>query len=298
MYGYAINGTAIVATKEVAPGSAGLLEGSLVCKNGELEFQYEGGTTFDYDAQQTVEVNGETMFYDENSDEWPGCSIVLLPAPLGLIEDETDPDYGEPKPLPADLLATASAAYDEWTNAQQVRRDVTYTITAPKGGFRDVSTFTDEEKKSLRPVAETLALLDGNAFFGATRNESGDDTFYEQYLPEAAALVAANGGWSSLTSFARGDTPLPDNIFAGILQDEPHVLDLCEIGQGVRVSITGIEWDFSDEDGTTSSVKLPTDLEVNAPADWAEDGRLADLLADQFGFCVSNYANAIQVSGE
>lgn len=53
-----------------------------------------------------------------------------------------------------------------------------------------------EEKEILRPIAETLAMLDGNAFFGTTKDDSGDDTFYEQYLPEAASLFISNGGLS------------------------------------------------------------------------------------------------------
>jgi hypothetical protein len=29
-----------------------------------------------------------------------------------------------------------------------------------------------------------MAILDGNAFFGMTQTEGGEDTWYEQYLPE------------------------------------------------------------------------------------------------------------------
>lgn len=54
--------------------------------------------------------------------------------------------------------------------------------------------FTDAEKLILRPIAETLALLDGNAFFGSTTSDGG--CWYEQYLPEAHALFESNGGIS------------------------------------------------------------------------------------------------------
>ncbi len=54
-----------------------------------------------------------------------------------------------------------------------------------------------ETKEMLRPIAETLAMLDGNAFFGI-----GDNIlWYEQYLPEASALFESNGGldgWAGL----------------------------------------------------------------------------------------------------
>lgn len=296
MFGYAINGKPIIATLEQCPGSASLVPGSLVMKNGLLEHQYEGSTTFDYDAQRTVMEGGEQIFYDDDFNEWPACSIILLPEALGTIDDAEAENLGKPAPLPADLLAEATAAYETWLATKQGASEVRYSIAIPKDGLRLVESFTAEEKKRLRPIAETLALLDGNAFFGATRDDSGDDTFYEQYLPEAAALAAANGGWSEMASFARGDTPLPDNIFSDIVcEDNAPFAALCDIGPRVRVSITGIEWDLSDEQGDISDVSLPANLEVLVPLDWADEGRLADLLADHFGFCVSNYGEARQV---
>lgn len=45
--------------------------------------------------------------------------------------------------------------------------------------------FTAREKTILRPIAETLAILDGNAFWGLSVDQSGEDNWYEQYLPEA-----------------------------------------------------------------------------------------------------------------
>lgn len=51
--------------------------------------------------------------------------------------------------------------------------------------------FTDEEKILLRPIAETLAMLDGNAFFTI---DAGDGEWYEQYLPDAYSVFKANGG--------------------------------------------------------------------------------------------------------
>lgn len=74
-----------------------------------------------------------------------------------------------------------------------------YHIPEPAGGWR--KEFAVAEKLKLRPIAETLAMLDGNAFFG-------DDTrldWHEAYLPEASALYEANGGdagWAGRASFA------------------------------------------------------------------------------------------------
>lgn len=57
----------------------------------------------------------------------------------------------------------------------------------------DVKTaFTSEEKRWLRPIAETLAMLDGNAFFTMDTGNGGE--WYEMYLPEAWALWKSNGG--------------------------------------------------------------------------------------------------------
>lgn len=79
-------------------------------------------------------------------------------------------------------------------------------IPEPVTGWRDMASFSAEEKRKLRPVAETLAMLDGNAFFG---NECADGVeWYEQYLPEASAIYDANGGdngWAGEASFAKAE---------------------------------------------------------------------------------------------
>ena len=63
--------------------------------------------------------------------------------------------------------------------------------------------FTNKEKEILRPIAETLALLDGNAFF--TMDNNGKE-WYEMYLPEANMIYQSNGGdygWAGEASFAK-----------------------------------------------------------------------------------------------
>lgn len=78
-----------------------------------------------------------------------------------------------------------------------------YRIAEPESGFRSHGSFTPGEKAKLRPIAETLAMLDGNAFFGMSAGDLED--WSDQYLPEAAALYDANGGdggWAGKASFA------------------------------------------------------------------------------------------------
>ena len=66
--------------------------------------------------------------------------------------------------------------------------------------------FTAKEKALLRPIAETLAMMDGNAFFGVSIDDYGEDTWYEGYLPEAYVIFKANGGlkgWASEVSWIK-----------------------------------------------------------------------------------------------
>jgi len=62
--------------------------------------------------------------------------------------------------------------------------ECTYTVHRLTGGWRRV--FPPEYVDVLRPIAETLAMMDGNAFFGNGFNA------WIQYLPEADALYRAN----------------------------------------------------------------------------------------------------------
>ena len=90
------------------------------------------------------------------------------------------------------------------------QRDKKYTIISEF--VRDVfghtrkQKFSAKQKAQLRPIAEVLALLDGNAFFNMTVDDNGQDTWYEQYLPEAWAVFTATGGergWISQASWMR-----------------------------------------------------------------------------------------------
>lgn len=75
-------------------------------------------------------------------------------------------------------------------------REVTYTVTIPEGGWR--RSFDMEYAGKLQPIAETLAMLDGNAFRYSWQN----------YLPEADALYRNNGGdngWAGICSWIEHD---------------------------------------------------------------------------------------------
>lgn len=87
------------------------------------------------------------------------------------------------------------------------------------------TAFTDEEKQYLRPIAETLAMLDGNAFFGMVT--VNDTEWYEQYLPEAWALWSNNGGvngWSGATGWATELTKIKQNPGLQSLRDQMDLL--------------------------------------------------------------------------
>jgi len=96
-----------------------------------------------------------------------------------------------------------------------------YHVTEPEGGWK--REFSDDEKAKLRPIAETLAMLDGNAMFGNTDGKGRE--WYEMYLPEAHAIYEGNGGdggWAGEASFARehtGKTRLTPEEAARVVRD-------------------------------------------------------------------------------
>ena len=97
---------------------------------------------------------------------------------------------------------------------------VSYRIDKPETGWKNAQEMNVSEKEKLRSIAETLAMLDGNAFFGANTDEEGDDVHYEGYLPEAHALYESNGGdqgWSSEASFAKRQKRIKDELKAKII---------------------------------------------------------------------------------
>lgn len=64
----------------------------------------------------------------------------------------------------------------------------------PDGKDKFIAELDPWMKEILRPIAETLAMLDGNAFFGMEGRSDIGTEWYEQYLPEAFCLFESNGG--------------------------------------------------------------------------------------------------------
>lgn len=84
-------------------------------------------------------------------------------------------------------------------------RQMEYSIGCYQEDLRDWESFSEEERDMLRPIAETFAMLDGNAFFGTELRDGHE--WYEQYLPEAYCLFKNNGGmtgWAGEVSWLKG----------------------------------------------------------------------------------------------
>jgi hypothetical protein len=82
---------------------------------------------------------------------------------------------------------------------------INYYVDRPDDGWRRV--FPPEYVDIIRPIAETLAMLDGNAFFGE------DWRSWINYLPEADAVYRANNSprdVSWLTHHHHNDPTLAD----------------------------------------------------------------------------------------
>lgn len=287
MYAYSPDRTLIVGTREIATGTAGIVSGTFRIQNDEIEFDNNGQTDDLLDGQETVHRDGQIVFVDDNEDEWLESQIILLDHEL--TEEELRSD--EP------LVGTSLPAPDPARNIVG-----TYTIMEPKDGCRAADSFTPEEKARLRPIAEVLAMLDGNAFFGATTDDDGEDTWYEQYLPEAHALISTSSGWQ-YASFMRGDEPIPaGGILAGLVKPiemygEERIHDFVEDSKERQLfRLSGIEWDI-DEDDTieidgalghhTLTPHLPTELIVAVEAGVSgEDIDFCDRLSDRYGYCI------------
>lgn len=86
----------------------------------------------------------------------------------------------------------------------EMRDGKAYDITEPPDGWRPPASFSPDEKAKLRPIAETLAMLEGNALFDLQLHDG--QKLYEMYLPDADALYRANGGddgYAGQASFAQ-----------------------------------------------------------------------------------------------
>lgn len=298
MHAYSFDGSMIVSTKDIIPGLCAVQEdGFGVDAAGKPTFEQHDGTNIDWNAQRTLLIRGQAIVVDEAGREWPFCAVVLVDKPLVDELDEDDPEAGILE-LPADKIAEAKVAYADWKASGVAPPEPagrTFVIDVPQGGYRHKDSFDAEESRKLRPVAETLAMLDGNAFFGMSRGPDGDDDHYRQYLPEAHALVEANGGWGSSASFIRGDAPLADNPM-GLVEIRTiggeRIVDLVDAPDRV-LRLSGIDWDTSSDDDVPEGMTpiLPTDMLVGVDEDVGSSDNdhmnLVDRLTDRYGFCVN-----------
>lgn len=261
MRAYSPNGDPIVGTVEIAEGTATIQERSFRRDpDGTLHYEHDGENDLDQVGSETALENGEELFFDSESFRWRASELVLC-----------DGNFD------AALIPTPEPRVEERT----------YSLALPEGSLRDLSSFSTEEKARLRPIAETLAMLDGNSFFGLTQDANGDDTYYEQYLPESAVLVATTSG-SDLASFMRqDDTPRPTWFTDG---SEPPFVALDKDGPLKIVLVQNINWDAEEDDETGEAPDLPTEVRAviaaDTPTDEVED-YIIDKLSDKFGFCIN-----------
>lgn len=206
MFAYSPNRTKICGILQTTPGTAGIDEESFTLPNpGTVSENYEfdgNGTKMAWDDQKDVTRKGERIFVDEAGSEYPESSLVYLEIDLD------DPDFEDIDDETLRLFTESEAAYDAWDARQNGQ---TYDLPAPPEGWRSITSFSEEEKALLRPIAETIAMLSGAAFFGLTTDDDGSDLLYEDYLPQAAALYASAGQRIELTSIfqnaSKGNRP-------------------------------------------------------------------------------------------
>lgn len=73
-------GVPIVGTAESLLATAHI-QGFSRDKNGKLAFDYAGDSNIHWDTQETKkDKNGQTLFEDENGDEWPEGALVVTEA--------------------------------------------------------------------------------------------------------------------------------------------------------------------------------------------------------------------------
>lgn len=90
-----------------------------------------------------------------------------------------------------------------------------YEIRRPDGGWKRV--FTPEDIEKLRPIAETIALMDGNGFEEA----------WQHYLPGADAVYRNNGGdtgWAGNCSWIKKTQAIKSDPTCRDLWDKLQIL--------------------------------------------------------------------------
>jgi hypothetical protein len=113
------------------------------------------------------------------------------------------PEWWETEYMPSDIEPSTQSK--KWSKV--------YTVSVDQQYLK--KQYTEQEKQWLRPIAETLAMIDGNAFFTETLPDGRE--WYEQWLAEAAAIFYSNGGkegWAGETSWMKERNHETDDVRA------------------------------------------------------------------------------------
>lgn len=276
MYAYAPDGTRIVSTKELIPGTCDVNDDSYSMVDDRLDFDHGGGTSVDWNGQETVEEKGQRIFLDEDEGEWPECALVLVPNPI-----DPDADDEADRRLPADKVAAAYAALEAW----DAKATYVSEIEMPTAGWPDVSALSDDERTLLSPLASSLALLAGHAPAAI----AADQKIVEALLPMALELTTRDGAAVSELAdvpglFPSKPVPFPTSI------DGVKVVDISGGSATALVALDDIDW---DDDGQAPD--LPRSMIAAVGAEWEDDGGIVDMLSDTFGFCVSGIGSTTEV---
>lgn len=206
MYAYAPDGTPIVATKELTPGTAGISEGGFkLDAKGKLDCEYDGGTDMDYDGQTTFVERGQQIVIDADDAEWPVCALVILDKPLGQGEGE-DGDDDEDAELPADKVKAAYEALDAWQNG-------TYE-TAPADAQAAAPTTAPATNDGIVDlVADDRILVRATGIDWDTTSDDDDDE-HPETMEELKPLLP-----TELTVRVNADIDLEDGQLSDLLSD-------------------------------------------------------------------------------
>lgn len=204
MYAYAPDGTPIVATKDMTPGTAGIVEGGFkLDAKGELDCEHDGETELDYDAQKTVVEKGQQMVVDDDGADWPVCALVLLDKPLGQGEGE-DGDDDDDAGLPADKVKAAYEALDAWQNGAYV--------TSPAGADPIGQAPAAQGDGVVDLVADDRILVRATGIEWDTTSD--DDAEHPDTMEELKPLLP-----SDLTVRVNADIDLEDGQLSDLLSD-------------------------------------------------------------------------------
>ncbi|NCQ64811.1 MAG: hypothetical protein GW757_12930 [Alphaproteobacteria bacterium] len=63
-------------------------------------------------------------------------------------------------------------------------------------------------------------------------------------------------------------------------------VDEDQINPSDKINAIGISWDISNDDDDGETPDLPENVEVEIPSNWELGDSVADLLSNQYGFCI------------